>query len=87
MADVYDALSSERVYKEAWQESKILRTIHDGAGTQFDPELVDLFFSRLDVIRSIQNRYEEEPDLSFDLESNPAHLAKIALDGKPYWEL
>ena len=87
LADVYDALSSERVYKEAWRESKILRTIHDGAGTQFDPELVDIFFSRLDVIRSIQSRYEEEPDLAFDFESDPVHLAKIVQEGKPYWEL
>ena len=80
-------LSSERVYKEAWRETKILRTIHDGSGTQFDPELVDIFFSRLDVIRSIQSRYEEEPDLAFDFESDPVHLAKIVLEGKPYWEL
>ena len=60
LADVYDALSSARVYKEAWKESDVLETIEKEAGKQFDPELVDIFFSRLNVLRSIQHRYRDE---------------------------
>jgi response regulator RpfG family c-di-GMP phosphodiesterase len=59
IADVYDALSSKRAYKEAWQESDVLRTIEQKAGLQFDPELIEVFFSSVDVIRSIQQRYPD----------------------------
>jgi len=59
LADVYDALSSIRVYKEAWDESDVLSTIEQEAGSQFDPELVEIFFSRLNVMRSIQERYAD----------------------------
>ena len=40
LADVYDALSSARIYKEAWDESEVLATIEKEAGYHFDPELV-----------------------------------------------
>jgi HD-GYP domain-containing protein (c-di-GMP phosphodiesterase class II) len=59
LADVYDALSSKRVYKEAWDESDVLNTIEKESGAQFDPELIEIFFSRLNVLRSIQNRYAD----------------------------
>lgn len=57
LADVYDALSSARTYKDAWDESEVLATIEKEAGRHFDPELVEIFFSCLDVLRSIQRRY------------------------------
>ena len=60
LADVYDALSSARVYKEAWDEARVLSTIEKEAGKQFDPELVEIFFSSLDIMRSIQERYSEK---------------------------
>jgi response regulator RpfG family c-di-GMP phosphodiesterase len=60
LADVYDALSSARVYKEAWSESDVLSTIEKEIGNQFDPELVEIFFSSLNVLRSIQERYKDE---------------------------
>jgi len=60
LADVFDALSSARIYKEAWQESDVLETIEKEAGHQFDPELVNAFFAVLNVLRSIQERYQEE---------------------------
>lgn len=59
LADVYDALSSARIYKEAWVESEVLATIEKEAGHHFDSELVEIFFSCLDVIRSIQARYSD----------------------------
>lgn len=60
LADVYDALSSARVYKEAWSEADVLETIKAEAGAQFDPEIVEIFLSRIDVLRAIQERYSEE---------------------------
>ena len=57
LADVYDALSSRRIYKDAWEEDDVLAAIREGAGTQFDPELVDILLARKDIIRSVQARY------------------------------
>ena len=59
LADVYDALTSERIYKDCWPEEKILRHIQKQKGKHFDPELVDIFFSIYDVIRAIKNKYSE----------------------------
>ncbi|MBU0986243.1 MAG: HD-GYP domain-containing protein [Proteobacteria bacterium] len=58
LADVFDALSSARVYKEAWSEADVLKIIEKEAGHQFDPEIVEIFFSNLNVLRSIQERYK-----------------------------
>jgi HD-GYP domain-containing protein (c-di-GMP phosphodiesterase class II) len=59
LADVYDALTSERIYKDSWPEEKVLRHIQKQRGKHFDPELVDIFFSIYDVIRAIKNKYSE----------------------------
>jgi HD-GYP domain-containing protein (c-di-GMP phosphodiesterase class II) len=59
LADVYDALSSARIYKEAWSEPDVLATLEKEAGYHFDPELVEIFFSILDIVRSIQRRYAD----------------------------
>ncbi len=60
IADVYDALVSRRVYKEAWDEQKVLDTLHEERGKQFDPELIDIFFDIYDVIQAIRKRYPDE---------------------------
>ena len=60
LADVYDALSSRRVYKEAWDEASVLREIRSCSGTKFDPELVEIFFDSMEIIRSITARYPDE---------------------------
>jgi len=59
LADVYDALTSERIYKDSWPEEKVLRHIKKQRGKHFDPELVDIFFSIYDVIRAIKSKYSE----------------------------
>jgi response regulator RpfG family c-di-GMP phosphodiesterase len=59
LADVFDALSSERSYKEAWAEHTILTQIEQSAGKHFDPELVNIFFSRYEFIHAIHQRYKE----------------------------
>jgi HD-GYP domain-containing protein (c-di-GMP phosphodiesterase class II) len=62
LTDVFDALSSKRCYKEAWDESKVLATIEKDAGSHFDPELVEIFFASMNMIRAIQARYQDEPE-------------------------
>lgn len=57
LADVYDALSSARCYKEAWDEEKILAILKEESGTHFDPELVEIFLEIFDTIKSIEERY------------------------------
>ncbi|HLA51543.1 MAG TPA: HD domain-containing phosphohydrolase [Thermodesulfobacteriota bacterium] len=59
IADVYDALSSRRVYKESWDESRVLETLKEDSGKHFDPDLVNAFFASLDAIRSIAARYPD----------------------------
>ncbi|MFW6228402.1 MAG: HD domain-containing phosphohydrolase [Alkalispirochaeta sp.] len=53
IADVYDALRSKRVYKESKPHDETLTIICDGAGTQFDPAIVDAFHSIEDEFRQI----------------------------------
>ena len=43
IADVYDAIASDRAYRQRMEESKILDIIYGGAGTQFDPEIIEVF--------------------------------------------
>lgn len=59
IADVYDALSSRRAYKAAWEESKVFETLREGSGKQFDPDMIDAFFDCIDVIKSIGERYPD----------------------------
>ena len=59
LSDVYDALSSVRVYKEAWTEDKVLAVIREERGKQFDHEIVDAFLSCLPVLKSLEKRYSE----------------------------
>lgn len=60
VADVFDALSSSRVYKKAWTEDDAVDEIKFQAGKQFDPMVVDAFIDVLPRIRAIQ---ESWPDL------------------------
>jgi response regulator RpfG family c-di-GMP phosphodiesterase len=57
LSDVYDALTSHRTYKDSWPEEKVLEYIRNQKGKQFDPELVDVFFSIYEVIRAIRSKY------------------------------
>jgi len=59
IADVFDALSSKRAYKEPWKENDILNEMRNLAGTKFDPELIKIFFEILPNIKQIQNQYPE----------------------------
>jgi response regulator RpfG family c-di-GMP phosphodiesterase len=62
IADVFDALSSGRSYKNAWNEDRVLETMRDERGSHFDPDMLDVFLSILDVIRNIMQRYPDARD-------------------------
>nr|MDA8161847.1 HD domain-containing protein [Desulfobacteraceae bacterium] len=61
VADVYDALISRRVYKDAVPHDKAVETITAGKGSHFDPDIIDAFFAIRDEFRSIAARYTD-PD-------------------------
>ncbi|MGB5964141.1 MAG: HD domain-containing phosphohydrolase [Sulfurimonadaceae bacterium] len=60
VADVFDALSSNRCYKTAWDDKKIFELFKEERGRQFDPKLIDLFFENLDAILDIRDKYRDE---------------------------
>lgn len=59
IADVFDALGSDRVYKKAWNDEKIIEYFKSEKGKQFDPNLVDIFFENLDQFFKIRERFKD----------------------------
>ncbi|MBE1302233.1 MAG: response regulator [Alteromonadaceae bacterium] len=59
IADVFDALTSERPYKKAWTEEKAISLLEEEAGSHFDPQLVPLFIKCLPRVREIQQKYKD----------------------------
>ncbi|MGX9726440.1 MAG: GAF and HD-GYP domain-containing protein [Candidatus Electronema sp. VV] len=57
LADVFDALSSQRCYKQAWTAAAIHEEIRAKSGQDFDPELVDVFFEITDILHAIQQKF------------------------------
>lgn len=66
LADVYDALASERCYKEPWPLGDIYLFIKEQRGKHFQPELVDVLTQNLDKVEHImmtyRDRFNREPD-------------------------
>ncbi len=64
IADVYDALTSKRPYKEAYSHEVSVETIENGSGSQFDPDIVDAFLKNHEVFRRIRlfNDFEAHPE-------------------------
>ena len=54
VADVFDAVTTQRPYREAFSTQEAYGILREGRGTQFDPRVVDVFFARLDEIVAIQ---------------------------------
>jgi HD-GYP domain-containing protein (c-di-GMP phosphodiesterase class II) len=60
VADVYDALMSHRIYKPPIVESRVFDMLREQRGRQFDPVILDAFFSIYDIILAIRQRYPDE---------------------------
>ncbi len=61
IADVFDALTSERPYKQAWPLERARAFLVEQAGKHFDPVLVEAFLRAWDEVRAIHDRYQERP--------------------------
>ena len=59
IADVFDALGSNRCYKKAWEDEKIFKLLEDEKAKQFDPNLIDLFFDNIDKFKDIRDKYKD----------------------------
>lgn len=59
VADVFDALGSDRVYKKAWEDERIFTLFKEERGKHFDPKIIDIFFENLDEIFAIRERYKD----------------------------
>ena len=59
VADVFDALTHQRVYKKAWSESDVIDEMKKMTETKFDPELVEIFFEALPHLENIQQKYPD----------------------------
>ncbi len=61
LADVFDALGSDRVYKRAWEMDRIVELFRNEGGGHFDPDLVQVFLDNLEAFLEIRERYRDEP--------------------------
>ncbi|MCI5070116.1 two-component system response regulator [Acidovorax sp.] len=68
VADVYDALISERVYKPAYSHEQAVAIIRDGRGSHFDPDMVDAFLTLSEEFRRIAQQFAD---------AEPARLAAV----------
>ncbi|MCW8332520.1 response regulator [Vibrio paucivorans] len=60
IADVFDALTSERPYKKAWPIEKAIGLIQEEAGKHFDPNLVPIFIDKLDELLVIRDSFQDK---------------------------
>jgi len=57
VADVFDALTSRRPYKEPFSNEKSFAILKEAKGSHFELQLIDIFFDRIDEIMAIQKKY------------------------------
>lgn len=60
LADVFDALASERPYKPAWPVEEAVDYVRGNRGAHFDPDLVDCFLAALPRLMEIRDRYSND---------------------------
>ncbi len=62
VADVFDALTSERPYKSAWSVDEAIEQMEEGRGRHFDPEVLNAFLVHIDEVCRIQELFSDPPD-------------------------
>ena len=60
IADVFDALTSKRPYKEAWSFERALNLLLEEKGEHFDPQLVEYFLENIDAVKEIYKKFQED---------------------------
>jgi len=74
VADVYDALISNRIYKSGMTHARAMQLIADGRGTHFDPEVVDAFVALGPTFEAISLRFA---DTDLDMQQKAEYLSYI----------
>lgn len=69
IADVYDAITSRRIYKPAFEHAYAVEQINNESGKQFDPEIVEAFMEIQDRILEISNKFTPNLKESSDVKS------------------
>lgn len=59
IADVFDALSNKRCYKDAWDPDAVVEELRNESGKMFDPELTEIFLQNIDTIHHISTLYPD----------------------------
>lgn len=59
LADVFDALGSDRCYKKAWEDEKIFALLKEQSGKHFDPTLISVFFENIDQFFKVRSEYKD----------------------------
>lgn len=59
IADVFDALTTDRIYRRRFDLATALRMMKDGRGTLFDPDLLDRFFESIDQVLEVKEQNED----------------------------
>lgn len=62
VADVFDALTSERPYKTPWPLDRAFAFLREESGKHFDPKCVDAFLASQEAVLQVHERYQDEPD-------------------------
>lgn len=60
VGDVFDALTSERPYKKAWDDERAIALLREGMGSHFDPACVEAFLSDWDGVMTIRKRFQDD---------------------------
>jgi putative two-component system response regulator len=80
IADVFDALTSRRPYKEPFSIEKSMSIIMEGRGSHFDPDVLDAFIAVKDEILSIKDQFENDNEMTFDVSELKAMVQQYNLD-------
>ena len=59
IADVFDALTTNRVYRKAFKLPEALSIMREGRGRHFDADLLDLFLDSIDVVLATREQFDE----------------------------
>jgi len=79
IADVFDALTSKRPYKEPFTVEASLVVIGEGRGTHFDPDVCDAFFAIQDEILAIKKQHDDGNQQAFDFQAMSSVILKSLL--------
>lgn len=84
IADVFDALSCKRVYKEAFGRDKTETIMFEGSGTHFDPRMIDAFSRIRESFWEVKALYEDEPPeiTNGSIENFPLEYAQLISMGQ-----